>query len=191
MQTAIKIISLKEGRSMGFTRRTSGAVGVWVTFMVCGVHQAVAGGDPPSPAVPEQPMKADTAVAAPAATPASTTTVTEGAAPVATPASTTTQTEGAARVPAVVIKSTPEKDNLEDSILTNDEVKRLLSQGYTREKMANGNIQYCRKDGRTGSMISKKQCSTGGQLKELAEDKQQLNELMREKADVNPRPSSP
>lgn len=160
---------------MGFTRRTSGAVGVWVAFMVCGVHQAAAGSDSPSPAVPVQPMKADTAVAAPAATPTSTTTV----------------TEGAARVPAVVIKSTPKKDDLEDSILTNDEVKRLLSQGYTREKMSNGNIQYCRKDGRTGSMISKKQCSTGGQLKELAEDKQQLNELMREKADVNPRPASP
>jgi hypothetical protein len=191
MQTSIKIIWLKGGRSMEFARRTSGAVGVWVALMVCGIHQAVAGGDPPSPEVPVQPVKADTAVAAPAATPASTTTVTEGAAPVATPASTNTQTEGAARVPAVVIKSTPQKDNLEDSILTNDEVKRLLSQGYTREKMSNGDIQYCRKDGRTGSMIAKKQCATGGQLKELAEDKQQLNELVQQKAGVNPRPTSP
>ena len=173
---------------MGFTGRTSGALGVWVALIVCGVHQAVAGGDPPSPAVPEQPVKADTAVAAPAAPPASTTTVTDGAAPVATPASTTTETAGAARVPAVVIKSTPD---LEDSILTNDEVKRLLSQGYTREKTSNGNIQYCRKDDRTGSMISKKQCLTGGQLKEFAEDKQQLNELVREKAGVKPRPASP
>jgi hypothetical protein len=187
MPTAIEMIWLREGRSMGFTRRTTGAVGVWVAFMVCGVHQAVAGDDPPSPAVPVQPVKADSAVAAPAATPASTTTVTEGA----TPAATTTQTEGAARVPAVVIKSTSEKDNLEDSILTNEEVKRLLSQGYTRVKTSNGNIQYCRKDGRTGSMIAKKLCATGAQLKELAEDKQQLGELMQQKADVNPRPASP
>ena len=169
---------------MGFTGRTSGALGVWVALIVCGVHQAVAGGDPPSPAVPEQPVKADTAIATPAAPPASTTTVTDRAAPVAT----TTETAWAARVPAVVIKSTPD---LEDSILTNAEVKRLLSQGYTREKTSNGNIQYCRKDDRTGSMISKKQCLTGGQLKEFAEDKQQLNELVREKAGVNPRPASP
>jgi hypothetical protein len=89
---------------MEFTRRMTGAVGVWVAFLVCGVHQAAAGGDPPSPAVPVQPAKADTAVAAPAATPASTTTVTEGTAPVANSASTTTEKESAARVPAVVAK---------------------------------------------------------------------------------------
>lgn len=102
-------------------------MGVWVAFMVCGVHQAVAGGDPPSPAVPVQPVKADTAAAAPAATPASTTTVTQGA----TPAPTTTETEGAARVPAVVVKPTPHKNKLEDPVLTNDEVKRLLSASFS------------------------------------------------------------
>jgi hypothetical protein len=169
---------------MEFTRKTRGAVGVWVAFMVCGVHQAVAGGDPPSPAVPVQPVKADTAVAAPAATPASTTTVTEGAAPVATPASTTTEKERAARVPAVVVKST-----LEDSVLTNDEVKRLLSEGYKQEKMSNWDILYCRKEDRLGSMISKKHCVTGAQLKAMAEDKRQFNEFVQEKAGVNTRPS--
>jgi hypothetical protein len=62
----IENYSTKERGTMEFTRKTRGAVGVvWVAFMVCGVHQAVAGGDPPSPAVPVQPVKADTAVAAP------------------------------------------------------------------------------------------------------------------------------
>ena len=169
---------------MDFTRKTRGAVGVWVAFMVCGVHQAVAGGDPQSPAVPVQPVKADTAVAAPAATPASTTTVTEGAAPVATPASTTTEKERTARVPAVVVKST-----LEDSVLTNDEVKRLLSEGYKQEKMSGGDILYCRKEDSLGSMISKKRCVTGAQLKAMAEDKRQFEEFVQEKGGVNTRPS--
>jgi hypothetical protein len=173
---------------MGFTRRTSGAVGVWVVFLMCGVHQAVAGGDPPSPAVP---VKADAAVAAPAAPPTSATTVTEGAAPVAMPAATTTETEGAARVPAVVMKPTPHRNSLEDPVLTNDEVKRLLSQGYTQEKMSNGDIQYCRKEASVGSMISKRRCVTGGQLKMMAEDKRQFNDLVQQKAGANPRPSSP
>lgn len=176
---------------MGLTRRTNGAVGVWVALMVCGVHQTVAGTDPPSPALPAQPVKADTAVAAPATTPPSTTTVRDGAAPVAAPASTTTATQGAVRVPPVVVKSTPDKNNLEDPTLTNDEVKRLLSEGYRQEKMSNRNIQYCRKEDHLGSMISRRQCLTGAQLKAMAEDKQQLNELVHEKAGVNPRPTSP
>ena len=171
---------------MGFTRGTSGAVGVWVAFMVFAVHQAVARGDPPSPAVPAQPVKADAAVAAPATTPASTTTVTEGAAPVATPASTANETKGAARVPAVIVKSTPE-----DPVLTNDEVKRLLSEGYKQEKLSNGNVQYCRKENRLGSMISKTQCVTGGQLRAMAEDKRLFNDLVQEKGGMNPRAASP
>jgi hypothetical protein len=153
---------------MEFTRKTRVAVGVWVALMVCGVHQAVAGGDPPSPAVPVQPVKADTAVAAPAAT----------------PASTTAEKEKTARVPAVVVKST-----LEDAVLTNDEVKRLLSEGYKQEKMSGGDILYCRKEDSLGSMISKKHCVTGAQLKAMAEDKRQFEELLQEKAGVNTRPS--
>jgi hypothetical protein len=171
---------------MEFTRKARSAVGVWVAFMVCGLHQAVAGGDPPSPAVPAQPVKADTAVAAPAATPASTTTVTEGAAPVATPASTTPEKETAARVPAVVVKST-----LEDSVLTNDEVKRMLAEGYKQEKMSNGDILYCRKEDSLGSMVSKKHCVTGAQLKAMAEDKRQFEEFVQQKGGVNTRPGSP
>jgi hypothetical protein len=171
---------------MEFTRKTRGAVGVCVAFMACGVHQAVAGGDPPSPAVPAQPVKADTAVAAPAATPASATTVTEGAAPVATPASTTPEKETAARVPAVVVKST-----LEDSVLTNDEVKRMLAEGYKQEKMSNGDILYCRKEDSLGSMVSKKHCVTGAQLKAMAEDKRQFEEFVQQKGGVNTRPGSP
>jgi hypothetical protein len=171
---------------MEFTRKARGAVGVWAAFMVFGVHQAVAGGDPPSPAVPAQPVKADTAVAAPAATPASATTVTEGAAPVATPASTTPEKETAARVPAVVVKST-----LEDSVLTNDEVKRMLAEGYKQEKMSNGDILYCRKEDSLGSMVSKKHCVTGAQLKAMAEDKRQFEEFVQQKGGVNTRPGSP
>jgi hypothetical protein len=171
---------------MEFTRKARSAVGVWVAFMVCGLHQAVAGGDPPSPAVPAQPVKADTAVAAPAATPASTTTVTEGAAPVATPVSTTPEKETAARVPAVVVKST-----LEDSVLTNDEVKRMLAEGYKQEKMSNGDILYCRKEDSLGSMVSKKHCVTGAQLKAMAEDKRQFEEFVQQKGGVNTRPGSP
>ena len=172
---------------MGLTSRTSGAVGVWAAFIVCGVHQAVAGGDPPSPAVPVQPAKADTAVAAPAATPASTTTVTEGTAPVATPASTTTETKGAARVPAVVTKPTPDKNNSEDPVLTNDEVKRLLSAGYRQEKMPNGHVYYCRNVSSTGTMVPKRECTTGEQLKALAQDRRQFNDFVQEKAGVDPR----
>lgn len=168
---------------MGFTRVTSGAVGLCVAFMVCGIHQAVAGGDPPVPAAP---VKPDTTVAAPAATPASTTTVTEGTAPVAASASTTTETEKAARVPAVIVKTTPE-----DPVLTNDEVKRMLQQGYKQEKLSNGDVQYCRTENRLGSMIAKKQCVTGMQLKAMAEDKRQFDDLVQQRSGVNTRPAGP
>lgn len=164
---------------MGFTTRTTGTAAVWLAFMMCGVHPAVAAGDPPPSAVPDKPAKADTAAATPAAA-ASTTPLTEGAAPGAT----TAEKDKAPRAPAVVVTST-----LEDSVLSNTEVKRLLSAGYRQEKMSNGDVLYCRKEDHLGSMIAKKQCVTGPQLKAMAEDKRQFNDLVQEKAGVNPRPS--
>jgi hypothetical protein len=53
---------------MSFTRRTTGAVGAWVVFMLFGVHQAIAGSaSPPSPVIPAQPVESDTVVAVPPA----------------------------------------------------------------------------------------------------------------------------
>ncbi len=82
------------------------------------------------------------------------------------------------------------KSTLEDSVLTNNEVKRLLAEGYKQEKTSNGDILYCRKDDHLGSMIAKKHCVTGAQLKAMAEEKRQFNDLVQEKAGINPRPTS-
>lgn len=75
--------------------------------------------------------------------------------------------------------------------MTNDEVKRLLSQGYKQEKTSNGDVLYCRKEDHLGSMISKKQCVAGAQLKAMAAEKRDFNDLVHEKGGMNPRPSGP
>ena len=87
----------------------------------------------------------------------------------------------------MVTKPTPDKNKLDDPVLTNDEVKRLLAQGYRQEKMPNGHVYYCRNVNALGSMVPKKDCTTGEQLKALAQDKKEFDDLLQQKAAI-PRP---
>jgi hypothetical protein len=154
---------------MELTSKSVVAVAALVALLTCESHQAVAGTDPP-PAAPSQPSKPD----------ATATTTT----PTATP----TTPDGAPHVPAVIVQSTHDK-TVEDSVLTNNEVKRLQSAGYKQEKTPSGEVLYCRKEDHIGSLVPRKQCVTGPQLKALAEDRRQLNDLVQEKAGVNSRPT--
>jgi hypothetical protein len=51
-------------------------------------------------------------------------------------------------------------NSLEDPVLTNNEVKRLLQRGFKQETTSDGTIVYCRKVGR------RQKCGTGAQLKQ-------------------------
>jgi hypothetical protein len=57
---------------------------------------------------------------------------------------------------------------MEDKTLTNDEVRRLIAQGY-KPVGRDGEVYYCRSDMPTGSRVASVSCKTAEQMKQIQE----------------------
>ncbi len=69
--------------------------------------------------------------------------------------------------------STPTRIVLDDKTLTNDEVKKLLAEGY-KPVGRNGEVYYCRHEQRTGSRFATTSCKTADQIKQTARDSKDM-----------------
>jgi len=67
---------------------------------------------------------------------------------------------------------------LDDKTLTQDEVNRLLSQGYKPKKGRGDDILYCRSEQQLGTHFDKRICLTADQIKTAMQDSRDIAERL-------------
>lgn len=77
--------------------------------------------------------------------------------------------------------STPAKPTpivLQDKSLTQEEVNRMLAQGYKPKKGRGDDVLYCRSEPQLGSHFEKTVCLTAQQIKQRTQDSREITERL-------------
>jgi hypothetical protein len=67
---------------------------------------------------------------------------------------------------------------LQDKTLTQDEVNRMLSQGYKPKKGRGDAVLYCRSEPQLGSHFEKTICLTAEQIRQRTQDSREITEKL-------------
>jgi hypothetical protein len=90
---------------------------------------------------------------------------------------------GAAATPAANQAPAPGQIHtllLEDKTLSQDEVNRLLSQGYKPQKGRGDAVLYCREEPQMGTHFEKKVCLTADQIKTATVEGREITEKLQQ-----------
>ena len=69
---------------------------------------------------------------------------------------------------------------LEDKTLTQQEVNRMLSQGYKPKKGRGDNVLYCRSEPQMGSHFEKTVCLSAQQIKQRTQDSREVTDRLQQ-----------
>ncbi|HEY6921848.1 MAG TPA: hypothetical protein VI653_00145 [Steroidobacteraceae bacterium] len=75
---------------------------------------------------------------------------------------------------------------LQDKTLTQEEVNRMLSQGYKPKKGRGDDVLYCRSEPQMGSHFEKTVCLTAQQIKQRTQDSREITDKLEMNAGNQP-----